>query len=367
MRQTVVQNPPTAPQAARPPAVWPASRSIQQSQGASHESIGAAATRWLTPHRADGWDDALAQSAQDCPFLRAAWLRVLSDVTGWRISLLAVVDKGRLVAGLIGRSSQSHGSSTLDRIPLIPYTGIWITRPGTGLPHRAQRRTARWLTCLAGEARRSFRSVTIETHPATRDVRPFTWNHWRAEGRYTYVSRLSEDIESGCDADVRRRARKAEAAGARFTETIRPDEFERLWRLTCARQAVVPDVTPGVLAALLAELSRVCCLRICGARLADGRLAAANVVLYQSEAAYYWLAAFDHAVSPTGCNPFCTTRTLREAARRARRFDWIGANTPGVADYKQSFNPDLVPYYRLTWRAPNPVRRRGLMDRLFLR
>jgi len=47
---------------------------------------------------------------------------------------------------------------------------------------------------------------------------------------------------------------------------------------------------------------------------------------------------------------FLAGETLRRYAQRAVAFDWVGANTAGVAEFKQSFGPVLTPYYRVSIR-----------------
>ncbi|MFQ5422831.1 MAG: GNAT family N-acetyltransferase [Phycisphaerae bacterium] len=325
------------------------------------------AVRWLTPGHAESWDQTLSRAPQVCPFLRADWLAVLADTLECDIVLAGVTDHDHLVAGLVGMRKASQDRSVLQRIPLVPYSGVWIADSAAHLAHRAQRRTARRLGCLAKEIAGRFQSATIEAHPDNRDLRPFTWNGWRAEIRYSFVTDLTRDPLTHCDSDVRRRARNAESQGVRFVRNVQPQEFEHLWLVTHERQGLAPAVPSGALAPLLARLSRLCDTHIHGARLADGRLAAANVVFYQASTAYYWMAAFDPRLAHTGANQFCTLQTLRAARQHAPNFDWIGANTPGVADYKQSFGPVLVPYARLSWRAAPAVDSRGPVRRAMVR
>ncbi len=283
------------------------------------------------------------------------------------IVLAGVMENDYLVAGLVGSREGPPDRPVLQRVPLVPYNGVWIAKSAAHLAHRAQRRTARLYGCLAKEIAGRFQAATIETHPENRDLRLFTWNGWRAEVRYSFVTDLTCDPLATCDSDVRRRARKAETQGVRFVRDVQPQEFERLWLFTHERQGLAPEVPSGALAPLLRRLSKICDTQIHGARLADGRLAAANVVLYQASSAYYWMAAFDPQSAYTGANQFCTLQTLREACQHVRRFDWIGANTPGVADYKQSFGPALVPYARLSWRAAPAVDGRGPVRRAMVR
>lgn len=309
------------------------------------------------------WNTALADSAQTCVFLRPEWSVALAEAFGRRAEVLVCVRNGQFAGGLVG--ALASNGAVLDRILLNAYSGVWVRRSGAGRPHRSSRRRRAVLGALAESVGGRFSRAELDCHPETNDVRPFVWAGWRSAVRYTCISDLSGAWQASCDPDIRRRAARAEAAGVRFESDVSVEAFDRLWSLTHARQGLRRPLSSGALIALLRRLLRDFDIRIHGSRLADGTLAAANVVVYDGSTARYWLAAFDPSHASTGANQICLLRTLQAAAERMKTFDWIGANTEGVAEFKESFGPRLVPTYRLTWSRPGiePANERGMMRR----
>ncbi len=297
------------------------------------------------------WNTALNESTQTCVFLRPEWSVALADAFGRRSELLACVRGGKIVGGLVG--ALAANGTALDRVLLSAYSGVWVRQSGTARPHRSSRQRRAVLGALAENVGRRFTRAEIDCHPDTDDVRPFVWAGWQAAVRYTCISSLSGAWQASCDPDVRRRVARAEAAGVRFESDVPVEAFDRLWSKTHARQGLRRPLSSEALIALVRRLLLDFDIRIHGARLADGTLAAANVVIYDGSAARYWLAAFDPLHASTGANQFCLMQTLQAAAGRIKTFDWIGANTKGVAEFKESFGPRLVPSYRLTWSRPD--------------
>ena len=315
------------------------------------------------------WEEGLARSPQSCVFLRSAWFDLFGKHFGWRIARFGCYEFDRLVGGLAGRVVEGESLVRLDRLLLVPYNGCWATGGDARLRHRVVHRGHAILSALANEIAARFGDAVLDLHPANNDVRPFTWGGWNAAVRYTFVNDLTKCDEADCAPSVRRRAKRAAAAGVRFDSDVPPGEFVGLWSRSLRRQGLREPVSPDALRGLLDRLpEQPFASEICGTRLSDGRLAAANVILYDRTTAYYWLAGFDADEPHHGAaNQLCHLETLRRSAGRAARFDWVGANTRSIAEYKQSFGPDLVPYCRVTWkrvehkvppgRAPGTLRR----------
>lgn len=296
------------------------------------------------------WDEALDRSPHRSIFLKSCFLEPIGKAFDIRILRIGVFEQGRLAAGLAGRQIDTGHRPALDRIPLVPYA-VWMCDDGPALPHRARRRGSRLLGHLSEHLQQAYRSVTFETPPGLVDIRPFLWSGWRSEARFTMITELTENDENRYDPDVRRRARIAESEDVRFVFDASTSEFEEIRQKTLDRQHAGDDLAPGALRRLLDGLMREHDVRIYGARMPDGRLGAANVVVYDSGTAYYWMAGMDPRLSRSGANQLCVAGMLRASARLASCLDWVGGNTPGVADFKESFAPTLTPHFRLQWKA----------------
>jgi ubiquinone/menaquinone biosynthesis C-methylase UbiE len=238
-----------------------------------------------------------------------------------------------LLAIKVGNRLSSHS--------LVPYAG-----PLFSTDSAIDRNDA--LVALESSIRDNFHHAQLDLLPYFVDIKPFTRRGWIAESRNTFISDLSVDCENAATPAVRRRARKAATAGVEFDPSVTAADFLEIWRATCNRRRLGEFLNPESLANLLDRIVAEGMGEILGSRLPDSRLVAANVILYDESSAYFWLSGFDPTEPHRGAsNQLCHLQTLRRAAQRATRFDWLGANTPGVTEYKASFGPRLVSYFRV--------------------
>jgi len=346
-----------------------------------HESRRAFVLREIEPQEHARWDALLAASPQDCPLLRTSPLFRLASAAAWNVVLVGCFENGTLTGGFVGRVG-SNGSSAvdrsagqgtavgnglgigngrgvrcgLDRLLLVPYNGCWVGPSAAAAPHRVQHHAHRVLTNLAQLTPTRFSRATIDLHPTNADVRPFLWNGWEAAVRYTMINDLSAWTDASPAPSVRRRARRAARAGVEFDRCVPAGEFADLWASSFRRQGLALPLTPQAMTGLLNDLGEAGILLAYGTRLPDGRLVAATAILLGEDSAYYWLAGFDPAEPNRGAaNQLCHLEMLRSLSGRVRWFDWIGANTPRIAAYKEAFAPRLVPYYRVSYPPARPI------------
>lgn len=76
---------------------------------------------------------------------------------------------------------------------------------------------------------------------------------------------------------------------------------------------------------------------------------ASVVLLFDDSTAFYWIAGS----KPGPAMTVLIADLLMECRRRGlRTFDFVGANTPGIADFKRRFGPDLIEYTSLIGASP---------------
>ncbi|HUN81142.1 MAG TPA: GNAT family N-acetyltransferase [Phycisphaerae bacterium] len=267
------------------------------------------------------------------------------EKTGWPVTAFALRRNEAVVGGLIGMERTAGRTVDLEMIPLAPYAG-----PSRRNFHGDQ---SDGLAFWAEELPNRYSRVQLDLFPGWNDIRPFIHRGWSVEPRFTYINPLNADAEREISPSVLRRARRAARAGVVFDDGIAPEEFVALWAMTLQRRVVSEYVNRSALSEILSALTASGDCEILGTRLPDGSLVAANAILYDQTSAYFWLSGFDSDEPHRGAsNQLCHVETLRRAAGRATQFDWLGANTPGIAEYKKTFGGELVPYYRVRWKRP---------------
>ncbi|MCK6455902.1 MAG: GNAT family N-acetyltransferase [Phycisphaerae bacterium] len=305
--------------------------------------------RRCTSHDEAAWDAALDASGTNNPFLTSRFLRRLQTTLDRPIVRIACFERDRLVAGLAGVDFAPDGPRCLERLPLVPHTGVFVVAGTERLLQRRVRREHRILSALATYVADEFDRADIDAVPECADIRPFLWADWSSSIRYTLRSDLRIARPDDFDPDVRRRIRRATESGVHLAQDVASDEFAALWAETLRRTHARPPIPPAALGVLIEQLRAEPTTHIHAARLPDGRLAAINVVLQCGETAWYWLAASDTSASTSGAVQLAMACALERLAQHCSTLDWVGANLPRIAHAKQAFGPSLVPYVRLSW------------------
>jgi hypothetical protein len=293
------------------------------------------------------WDHGLSLAGFNSIFLSDRFLVPFETYLQRPIRRHAGFHDGTLAAGFSGLVEKVERGLALRRIPLLPWQGFWLG--GGDAEHRREEVDCdRVFNQIVEEIRRDYVSASFDLHPGIIDVRPFQWAGWTSEVRYTYQTTLKDWNPNTAESTLRRRARRAAAAGVSIADNLSPADFATLW---CRSQKAGAD-SNALRTLLVSLLDRGLC-QLWGAYLPDGTLAACTSLLFDGATAYYWLAAFDRGEPHHGAsNQLLHMEILRNLGSTADLLDWVGANTPSIARYKQSFGPCLVSYQRVHWKAP---------------
>jgi hypothetical protein len=277
-------------------------------------------------------------------FLHDEFLQAFEKYLNKPLRRFPAFDSDELVAGICGLLEATPAGTALRRIPLFPWHCFWLPAGESNCPD--ERRRKRVFDKLIESIQAEFAAASFDLHPDITDVRPFTWAGWKAEVRYTYQTELENWDPRSTESSVRRRTRRAAAAGVSVCDDLAVDSFVDL-----LSKSQHPSVSPESLRVLLKTMldRRLC--QLWGAHLPDGRLAACTCLLFDGSTAYYWLSAFDRDEPHHGAsNQLLHLEMISALGSSARLLDWVGANTPSIAKYKESFSPRLVSYYRVHWK-----------------
>jgi hypothetical protein len=189
--------------------------------------------------------------------------------------------------------------------------------------------------------------------PPGADVRGALWlgSGWSARPHYNYVSRIEREggLLAGAENQARRLAKKAEANAALSFHTGAenlPAVLE-LWRSTATRHSLDAGGLLSRASALAGLPGSVVALVRNGDRPVVGGL-----FLKDSERVYYALGGSDPRREDEGAAEWFHGRVTDHflAIRGPFIYDWVGANTASVVQFKKKFRPGLEQGIRLTWR-----------------
>jgi lipid II:glycine glycyltransferase (peptidoglycan interpeptide bridge formation enzyme) len=82
------------------------------------------------------------------------------------------------------------------------------------------------------------------------------------------------------------------------------------------------------------------------AETASGEAASAAIVIWDHNMAYRWSAASRDDYTYTGSTSLLLFEIIKFLQKKGvKKFNMMAANTPNLAKFVASFNPELVPYY----------------------
>lgn len=250
-----------------------------------------------------------------------------------------------------------------------PYAPVTLEHSAE-MDHR--RLEHRWLTLteeIGSQMLDGGVSRPLNLPPGVVDVRGIQQSGFRVESRFTSIVALpwSADV---AEKNARRRARKAEEAA--FEAGRGADPAEVLWCLkeTEKRKRFTYLVSAEVLALGVEVLGRDRFRFYC-VRDGDGRIVCARVVVCSDDGlALGWMSGTSRRHLGSGAQQLMTRHTFEDlSADGFTSFDWAGVNIPSVANAKQQWGGQVMPFTsafprnawdvaQLTWHGLGSRRRR---------
>ena len=282
-----------------------------------------------------------AASPGRTPFSHPAAVAAYADAFGLSARVVALGDGSAAVPLLEKRRGPFRAASLP---PLCPVLRPLLAEPlGQASSHRRDSPLDRLLVRLDAEADQLTLALGDD------DLRPYTWAGWTARPRATYVSDLR--AEPAYSSAVRRTLRQSGA----YEVVEGQGRTERAVRLMAEgyRRGGAELGLDERAVAQLAEAFEEAGLARTFAAVRDGSVQAALVVATDGRRAFYWIAGS----VPGPAMTVLVDHVLRQlAAEGVEAFDWCGANTPSIAEFKRRFGPRLAPA-PLVRRVTHPVLR----------
>ena len=272
----------------------------------------------ITDRDYGSWDEFVKSAAGGTIYHTTAYHLALAEAAEAEVSFVAVTDGGRIAGGaplLISRSRA--GSSVTNRL-FLHYNGIMLDRrfslehDGAGASAGANASIELISALAQAVSARGLDSVTLHQSGIGFDLRPFHAAGWRSSPTYTYVVGLDpaggEDVTAllkSADKNIRRLVRKAAENGVRLTEDLETAELHRLHSLTAERKGSPVYLPADRFDRLIRRLHAAGVCRVFQARLSDGTIAAAQVVMFGPGGdSHAVCAAADPRYNSLGVNPF---------------------------------------------------------------
>jgi Acetyltransferase (GNAT) domain len=286
------------------------------------------------------WLDAVAPGS---------WAEVTCERDGRTVARLPYVIRGRRQLRML---TQSTMTQTL---------GPWVERSSADSPDPLAHENE-----LLAELEAQLppaQAFSQQFSPSILNALPFSWAGYRLEVRYTYRLHGLRSVDAlwdGLRGNIRREIRKARKR-VEVIEDLGVDRFHEVLSKTYARQGLP---APRSLAQL-ERLHAACARRGAGvmlfARDDAGQVHAGVWVVWDRQAAYYFLAGADPDLRTSGASSLLLWEAIMRAREHVDVFDFHGSMLQPIERFFRSFGASQTPYLSVT--RMGPAFRAGLMGR----
>jgi len=302
------------------------------------------------------WQSLWQNSPLRTPFAHIAYAESVRDVLGldFRVEGNALDE-----AALLVYLKQRGPFEEVVVPPFTPYTPLLLRTRLTA--SEATQHDAPLSTLL--QTLPAYAFAALHTPPALSDVRPFHWAGWHPTPLYTYHLQLDqqEDLLARWSASQRRLFRKNENKFEVAEQTEASQTIATLCHASYSRQKRPFPIKPAQLQHMIERMQKAGLARTFTAtNKTNGEVEGGFALLLDDETAYYWVVG---SIPGPAMTILLGTVLPMLFAEGIQIFDFVGANTPSIAEFKRRFGPTLTPYYRMerydshTYRVLHTLRR----------
>lgn len=290
------------------------------------------------------WEALWLASPQRSPFSRLDYLHAVADAAGLELSV-----------HFVGEGDNEAGAAVTWRrrgpyrsVVVPPFTPVSALLLRDAVPDSEVHARSSPFGAILRELEQHYHAVHLHLHPTLSDVRSAVWRGWKAQPLYTYVRELADRprVTEGWSSSAARNFRSNREA---YEVVTGPDAATAAAALCEASYARHGRTAPLARASLEHLVGRTAGFHAAYAvRRRDGsrRVDAAVLLLMNGGRAYYWVAG---SIPGSGMTVLIGELFADLAAGVTPLFDFMGANTPTIAEFKRRFGCRLETYYAIRY------------------
>lgn len=313
----------------------------------------------LTPDHYPIWDSFVESSPQGSIFQTSGWIEIITKQFHLEPRIIAVKEGEDIIGGVVLYYKRRFGIPIAARPPLTSYNGILHGPDHERKPQKKQTDEAETTGLLLQRIQGEVRFAQFSLSPATVDVRPFQWHGWKTEVQFTYHNSLT-DLPKAWESlsqSVRRKINRAREKTLTISEAGDLDTLLTLQEQSYARSALHPVVTREQFRIICSVLLQKGMIKIYSISDAERVVHSSRVIILAGQTAYDWIAGSNQAtMDENGTHLLLWEIFERLSKSGVSLFDFLGANTPSIVEFKRSFGGTLVNYYDVQWNASRIIK-----------
>jgi lipid II:glycine glycyltransferase (peptidoglycan interpeptide bridge formation enzyme) len=203
------------------------------------------------------------------------------------------------------------------------------------------------ISALIGFLEKRYHQIHLFNSPHLKDIRPFKAAGWKVSPNYTYIIKLgdNEKIWKDMEGSVRRIIRKAERESFSIRDGVDIAQMVEIMQDTFGKQGY-PTLLGRPLISSICSAGELNEHRYAlSAWQGDNNMISAIVGFIYKDRMYYALAGTRRKYLNTGAHSWLIWNLIKRLGGKCNEFDFLGANIPSIARFKEGFNPHLETYF----------------------
>lgn len=305
------------------------------------------------------WDTLVENSPNGTIFDLTSWNTIYAKAFSLPYEIHGCWCGKELVGGIVLYYDIIRGMKCGIKPPFIPYNSVIIKdfsylryHKRLSLGNTIHNKISQYLI-------QKFAHVDFYTHYTVRDIRPFIWNSWSQEVKYTFVVALGESERNWrrVDPKTRNMISKALRQGITLITGDEVRDFLLLQQKSPYFLHYAQYFRMETFGNFYHALKKQGLCTLYFARNNRGEALSAVLLLQDKRRIYYFMGANDKSRND-GANELILWKIIEECRQGTWcEFDLGGANMEKIAHFKLGFGGDLVPYYRLQRINTSAMRR----------
>jgi len=302
------------------------------------------------------WDSFVKQSPQGTLFHTIRWANLVQQVFKRDFQILVLYKKKQIVAGILFWPKRVLFINSITHIPNTSYQGPLYGNPGasksSSISSDYQKQSALLLEYLT----ENYHLIDIPLSPQIKDTRPYSWKNFKVETAYTYRFEISEfDIlQQQFSQDLRRKIKKSAEQDIRFEKSGDSKLLSRFVIDSYREGATSPAISKELIQKFIDSAIKNGLGSLYYQYLNDEPISGI-FVLEDDTTVYALFSGISAKKRQDTNNELVHAFVLQQPFYIGKQFDFLGANTKHLEQFKRSFGGNLVPYFKVSFKSNKTV------------
>lgn len=294
------------------------------------------------------WDDFIDKSSYGLLFHKWDFLKIAEKHTGYKLLLYGIYNSESLVCLFpLFFKKINVVKMIISPPPLsgVPYLGF-VMSPEYNLLRQSKKE--KYLNTVVDEINTEINNlsphyVRISLMPNFMDVRPFTWNDYRADEHFTYVIDLNQSLDGIWGGFGRQIRKKATACGQLDLKLVKSDDITSFYEIEEQRYKDQGLKSPIISKKYLDELIKtypesIELYYLCES---DGGIIGIHLICKYKDRFMLWMGSTKPDKN-IHANEYMAWELIKQAKDEGyQKFEMSGAGIKRLCEFKSKFNPTL--------------------------